>query len=159
MSRLSATMRSMNLNFARFKRDWAVALVKRLHVLVRQFGDHLVEDVVLVDGDDAKPPSGAAEILGVGIDADGVLRKLAKQGAEIVDECSVDVIRQQHQIGALGLNELHDHGDRLPAHPHATGIAGIDDEECLDLRVFQLLDFLVRILEAVLLRRSDVAPP
>ena len=35
-------------------------------------------------------------------------------------------------------------------------IAGIDDEERLDLRVLELLDLVVGVLEAVLLRRCDV---
>ena len=39
---------------------------------------------------------------------------------------------------------------------HSGRIAGIDDEERLDLRVFQLLDFSVGVLETVLLRRRDV---
>ena len=45
---------------------------------------------------------------------------------------------------------------RLLAHRHAARIAGIDDEERLDLRIFELLDLLVGELEAVLLRRCDV---
>ena len=147
------------LDLARLERERAVALVQRFHVGVRQLGDHLVEDVVLVDRDDAEPPAGAAEVLRVGVDADRVLRQLAEQRAEIVDERSVDVVRQQHQVGTLGLHQFRDLADRFLAHRHAGRIAGIDDEECLDLRILQLLDFVIGVLEAVLLRRRDVARP
>ena len=47
-------------------------------------------------------------------------------------------------------------GERFLAHRHATRIAGVDDEERLDLLVFELLDLVVSELEAVLLRRLDV---
>src|SRR5947199_10651701 len=87
------------LKFSRLERYRAIALVQCLYMLVREFGDHLVENVVFVDGDDAEPPSGTAEILRVGIHTDGILRKLSKQRAEVVDEGSVHVIRQQHEIG------------------------------------------------------------
>ena len=76
-----------------------------------------------------------------------------------VDERAVDVVGQQHQIGPLGLDQLRDLGDRLLVIAIPVGIAGIDDEERLDLRIFQLLDFLVGVLEAVLLRRLDRARP
>ena len=36
------------LELARFERQCAIALVERLNVGIRQFGDHLVEDVVFV---------------------------------------------------------------------------------------------------------------
>ena len=73
---------------------------------VRQLGDHLVEDVVLVDRDDAEPPAGAAEIFRIGVDADRVVRQFAEQRAEVVDEGSVDVVGQEHQVGTLGLHQL-----------------------------------------------------
>ena len=94
------------LHLARLERQRAVALVERLHVGVRQLGDHLVEDVVLVDCDDAEPPAGAAEVLRVGVDADRVVRELAEQRAEIGDERAVDVVGQEHQVGPLGLHQV-----------------------------------------------------
>jgi hypothetical protein len=43
-------------------------------------------------------------------------------------------------------------GERVLAKRHAAGIAGIDDEERLDLLVLELLELVVSRLEAVLLR-------
>ena len=63
--------------------------------------------------------------------------------SEIVDERSIHVVRQQHQIGTLGLDQLRQLGERFLAQRHAAGIAGIDDEERLDLRVLELLDLVV----------------
>ena len=84
------------------------------------------------------------------------MRQFAEQRAEFVDEGSVDVIRQQHQVGTFCLHQIRDLADGFLAHRHAGRIAGIDNEKCFDLRVLQPFQFLVRILEAVLLRRSDV---
>ena len=106
--------------------------------------------------DDTEPPAGAAKVLRVGIDADRVLRQFSEQRAEIVDESSVDVVGQQHQVGTLGLHQLCDLADGFLAHCHAGGIAGIDDEEGFDLRILQLLDFLIGVLEAVLLGSFDM---
>ena len=111
------------LELARLKRYGAVALVQRLHVGLRQLGDHLVEDVVLVNGDDTQPPPGATEVLGIGVDADGVVRQLAQHRSEVVDERSIHVVRQQHQVGTFGLDQLRQLGERFLAKRHAAGIA------------------------------------
>ena len=144
------------LQLARFKHDRGVPLVERRHVFVRQLPDHLVEDVVLVDGDDPKTPAGAAEIFGVGVDPDGVPRDLAHERAEVVDEGPVDVVSQQHEIRSFRLHELCDLCDGPLIQRHAARVAGVDDEQALDLWVFELLDLLVRELEAVLLRGADL---
>ena len=144
------------LDLTRLKRQCAIALVERFNVGSRQVGDHLIENVALVHRDDTEPPAGAAKVLRVGIDADRVLRQFSEQRAEIVDESSVDVVGQQHQVGTLGLHQLCDLADGFLAHCHAGGIAGIDDEEGFDLRILQLLDFLIGVLEAVLLGSFDM---
>jgi hypothetical protein len=51
------------LHVSRLEGQRAVACVERGQLLDREFGDHLVEDVVLVHGKDAEPPAGAAEVL------------------------------------------------------------------------------------------------
>ena len=56
----------------RLERQRRVALVERLRDRVRMRGNLLVEDVVLVQGDDSEPPAGTAEVLAVGVDANGV---------------------------------------------------------------------------------------
>ena len=70
------------LDAPRLERQRRVALVERLRNRVGMGGNLLVEDVVLVQGDDAQAPAGAAEILAVGVDADGVPGKLAEQRPE-----------------------------------------------------------------------------
>ena len=89
------------LDRPRLERQRRVALVERLRDVVRKRGNRLVEDVVLVQGDDAQPPAGAAEVLAVGVDANGVPGKLAEQRAETRDERPVDVVGEQHEVGAL----------------------------------------------------------
>ena len=48
---------------ARLEGQRAVALVERIDCIDWEIGNHLVEDVVLVHGDHAEPPSGCTEIL------------------------------------------------------------------------------------------------
>ena len=129
------------LELARLERDRAVALVQRLHMLVRQLGDHLVEDVVLVDRDDAQPPAGAAEILGIGVDADRVVRQLAEQRAEVVDERSVHIVRQQHQVGALGLHQVRRSWRSFPCSiAMPVGLPGLTTKNAL---IFGSSSFLI----------------
>ena len=59
-------------------------------------------------------------------------------------------------MSTLGFHQLCDLTERFLVHTHAGGIAGIDDEKGLDLRILQLLDFVIGVLEAVLLGRFDV---
>ena len=108
-----------------------------------------------MDRDDAEAPPRAADILGVRVDADGVVRQLAEQGSEIVDERSINVVSQEHEIGPLGLYQICDLADHFFTECDARWIAGIDKEECLDLGIFQLLELGVCELEAVLLRSLD----
>ena len=51
------------LDLARVRRHRLVARVGQLLHRLGLGADHLVEDVVLRDGDDAEPPAGAAEVL------------------------------------------------------------------------------------------------
>ena len=109
-----------------------------------------------MDRDHAEPPAGAAEVLRVRVDADRVVRQLAEQGPEAADECPVHVVGQQHQVGALGLDQIGDLADRLLAERHARRIGRVHDEERLDRRVLELLELGIRELEQVLALRLDV---
>ncbi len=97
-------------------------------------------------------PAGAAEVLAVGVDADGVLRELAHQRAEARHERAVDVVGQQDQIRPL-LEHRADLLDRVGRQRHGVRVARVDDEERLDLRIEELVELLIRILEPVLLLR------
>src|SRR4029453_6947471 len=108
--------------------------------------DHLVEDVVLVDRDRSEPPPGAAKVLAVRVDADGVLRELSHQRTEAWHERAIHVVGQQDQIGPL-LEHLPDFLDRVWRKRDSEWIARIDDEERLDLRVKELFDLFIRILK------------
>src|SRR5213079_1897454 len=112
-------------------------------------GDHLVEDVVLVDRDRSEPPPGTAEVFAVGVNADGVLRELSHQRTEARDERSIDIVGQQDEIGPL-LEDRPDFLNRGRRKRDREWIAGIDDEERLDLWIEELLQFFFRILEAIL---------
>ena len=103
-------------------------------------GDHLVDDVVLMQRDDTKPPAGAAEVLRVRVDADGVSRQRAHQRTEAVDEGAVHVIGQDDEVGPFGLDEIDQQIDRIRVERYTRWVAGVDQEECLDLRIFQLLE-------------------
>ena len=137
---------------ARLEGEPAVALVQQLLDRLGVVGDHLVEDVVLVDGDRAQAPAGAAEVLAVGVDADGVLRELAHQRTEARHERAVDVVGQQDQIRPL-LEHVADLLDRGGRQRHGERVARVDDEERLDLRIEELVELLIRILKLVLLLR------
>lgn len=107
------------------------------------------------DRDHAEPPAGAAEILGVGVGADGVPRQVAEERLEVRDEGAVDVVRQDDQVRPLGVHQVDDLLDRLREEGTGRRIARIDEEERLDLRILQRLQVLVRELEAVLLLGAD----
>ena len=79
---------------ARLKGEPAVALVQQFLDRLGMRGDHLVEDVVLVDRDRSEPPPGTAEVFAVRVNADGVLRELSHQRTEAWDECTIDVVGQ-----------------------------------------------------------------
>src|SRR5256885_16654388 len=115
-------------------------------------GDHLVEDVVLVDRDRSEPPPGAAEVFAVGVNADRVLRELSHQRTETRDKRAIDVVGQQDQIGPF-LEHVADFLNRIWRKRDSERIARIDDEERLDLRVKELFDLFNRILQPLLLLR------
>ena len=137
---------------ARLEGEPAVALVEQFLDRLGMRGDHLVEDVVLVDRDRSEPPPGAAEVFAVRIDADRVLRELSHQRTEARDECAIDVVGQQDQIGPL-LQHLPDFLNRVGRKRDSERIARIDDEERLDLRVEELFYLFIRILKPLLLLR------
>ena len=87
------------LHLLRLERDAAVTVVERGALLGGQLRDHLVEDVVLVDRDHAEAPAGAAEMLGVGVDADRVLRQLGHRRTEAGHERPVHVVGDDDQVG------------------------------------------------------------
>src|SRR5207249_1531564 len=137
---------------ARLEGEPAVALVQQFLDRLGMRRDHLVEDVVLVDRDRSEPPPGAAEVLAVGVDSDGVLRELSHQRTEARDERAIDVVGQQDQIVPL-LEHLPDFLNRVWRKRDSERIARIDDEECLDLRVEELYYLFIRILKPLLLLR------
>ncbi len=134
-----------------------VPRVQGVGILLRQVGDDLVEDVVLVDRHDTEPPARAAEVLGEGVDEDRVVRQLRREGPESVDEGAVDVVGQQNQVGALLLDEPDQPVDALLLDRDRAGVRRIDDEERLDLRILELGDLRVGILPAVVALRSHPA--
>src|SRR4051794_21896728 len=99
--------------------------------------DHLVKDVVLMDGNRPEPPSRAPKVFAVGVDADGVLRKLSHQGAKPRNEGAIDIIGEQNQIGTL-LQDRPDFFDGLWRKRDGERISGIYNEERLDLRIQEL---------------------
>ena len=154
MSRLSATMRSMNRIDRGVERQRRVAAVQRLQHVGRQRGQLLVDDVVLVQRDHAEAPARAPEVLAVRVDADRVLRELAEQRSEARDEGAVDVVGQDDQVGPL-LENPADGGDRLAAERDRVGVSGVDDEERLDRGIEQRRQVVVGELPALLLPRGD----
>lgn len=143
------------LDVARRRGQRDVALLEDLLDVLGMRLDLLVEDVVGGDRDHAGPPAGAAEILGVGVGADGVPRQVAEERLEVRDEGAVDVVRQDDQVRPLGVHQVDDLLDRLREEGTGRRIARIDEEERLDLRILQRLQVLVRELEAVLLLGAD----
>src|SRR4029077_11382949 len=130
----------------------AVAFIQQFLDRLGMRGNHLVEDVVIVNRDGSEPPPGAAEILAVRVDADRVLRELSHQRTEARDKRSIDVVGQQDQIGPL-LEHLPDFLNRVWRKRDSERIARIDDEERFDLRVEELFDLFIRILKPILLLR------
>src|SRR5437773_4639467 len=118
-------------------------------------GDHPVKDVVLVDRDRSEPPPGAAEVLAVGVDADRVLRELSHQRTETRDERAIDVVGQQDQFWPF-LENGPDFLNRLWRKRDREWIARIDDEERLYLRVEELFELFIWILEPILLFRMHL---
>ena len=154
MSRLSATIRSMNFSDRGSSVSRRVTLVDRLRDLLWKRGNRRVEHVVLVQGDDAEPPAGTAEVLAVGVDADRIPRELAEQRPESGDEGPVDIVRQQHEVRTL-FEDAADRGNGLAAERHRVRVAGIDDEEGLHLGIEQRGQIGVRELPALLLARLN----
>ena len=66
-----------------------------------------------------------------------VVRELAEQRAESVDERAVDVVGEEHQVGPL-LQHLADRPRSISAAQRdGVRVAGVDDEERLDRGVEQ----------------------
>src|SRR4029077_6772358 len=117
--------------------------------------DHLVEDIVLVNSNGSEPPPGAAEVLAVRVNADGVLRKLSHQRTEAWDERAIDVVCEQDEIGPL-LEHLADFFNRVGRKRDSERVAGIDDEEGLNLRDEKLLNLFIRVLKLNVLLRGHL---
>ena len=115
-------------------------------------GDHLVEDVVLVQGDDAEAPAGAAEVLAVRVDADRVAaetrraasgtrrrrsRRRRRSAASGRDACS-----RTRPIAAID--------SRLSAT--AYGLPGLTTKNALTFGSSSGVEILVGELPALLLR-------
>src|SRR4029079_17842919 len=130
----------------------AVAFVQQFLDGLGMRGNHFIEDVVLVDRDRSEPPAGAAEVLAVRIDANRVLRELSHQRTKAWDERTIDVVREQDEVGPL-----LEHGpyflDRLGRKRDGKRIPRINNEEGLDFRIEELLDLFIRILKPILLLR------
>jgi len=75
------------------------------------------------------------KVFRIGVNADRVLRKFAEQGAEIIDECAIHVVRNSISSGRLFFTSFVSLSDGLLVQSHAGRITGIDDEERFDLRV------------------------
>src|SRR3954462_4475161 len=103
------------LDLARLKSQCAIALIQCLQIGIWELRDHLIEEVVFVDGNYAEPPSRCAHILRIGIHSNSVLRQFAHQRSEVMDECSVYVIGQDHEIRAFGLYQFRKLGNHLMA--------------------------------------------
>ena len=91
----------------------------------------------------------------VRIDPDGVLRVRAHQRTEARHEGAVDIVGQQDQIRPF-LEHGSDLLDRLRRHRNRIRIARVDDEERLYLRVEELLQLFIGVLETLLLLRVDL---
>src|SRR4029077_7122920 len=140
---------------ARLEGEPAVTLVEQFLDRLGMRGDHLVEDVILVDRDRSEPPPSAAEVLAVRIDANRVLRELSHQRTETWDERAIDIVREQDEVGPF-LEHSADFLNRVWRKRDSEWIAGIDDKERLDLRVEELFEFLIRILKPILLLRMNL---
>ncbi len=147
--RLSATMRSMNFILAGSVVSEPYRVSSAPRVPLRELGDRLVEDVVLVDADHAEAPPGASEVLREGVDEDRVVREVRRERAEAGDEGAVDVVGQDHEVRTLGPDDLDDLVDGRLLDRHRGWVGRVDDEERLDGRVFELLDLLLAVLPGV----------
>ena len=122
--------------------------------LVGKRGNRRVEHVLLVQGDDAEAPAGAAEILAVGVDPQRISGKLAEQRAEPGHEGPVDIVSQQHEVWTF-LEDAADRGNRFATERDSVRVARVDDEEGLHLRIEQRGEILVGELPALFLARLN----
>src|SRR5207248_4209247 len=107
---------------ARLERERAITLVQFLLYGLGMLRDYFVENIVFVDRDGAQPPSGAAEVLAVGIDAESVPREFTQERTEARHEGSVDVVREQDKIRPL-LEHGPDLFDGLGRERHGERVA------------------------------------
>ena len=134
------------LELVRLQRDGAVAAAQGRLGWRGEPGDLPIENVLLMGGDDAEPPASAAEILGEGIDADGVVRQIGHERAETAHERAVNVVRQDNEVGALRLHQLGDLAEGIALDGKGRRVGRVHHEERLDALVLQLGDLLGGIL-------------
>src|SRR4029077_5205625 len=82
------------LDLARLEDEGSITFVESFQIRIWKSRDNFFEHFVFVNRDHPESPPGATNILGIGVDTNGVLRKLSEQRSEVVDESSVDVISQ-----------------------------------------------------------------
>ena len=128
--------------------DGRVPVFERGLVCRRQGRQLLVDHIVLVQGNGAQPPARGAEVLGERIHQDGVHRAHREQRTEVVGEGAVDIVRQDHQVGPVVLDDLGNLFQAVVVELHGWRVGGVDTEEDLDRRVLELVQLGVRILPA-----------
>src|SRR6185436_2675019 len=99
-------------------------------------------------------PSGTAEILAEGVHAERVVRELSEERSELVYECSINVVGQQHQVGTR-LKHLADVLDTFRAQRDGIGVSGVDDEERLHQGVPQRFQVVIGVLPSLLLPNGN----
>ena len=77
------------------------------------------------------------------------MRDFGHEGTESVNKCSIYIIGDEHQIGIILFNDVNDLFPFLWAQSHRWRIAWINQVGYPDLRIFQFIKFLVRILPVV----------
>ena len=87
-----------HLQLARFERDRDVSLVERFQFLGWKLLEAVVENILLIDGDHAEPPTRASEIFRVGIDTDRVVRQFRHQRAKVWNERAINIVRKENEI-------------------------------------------------------------
>ena len=137
------------------QRDAAVALGQSVLVRPGQLREHAVQDVAFAQGDDAQSPARGPEVLGPGIHPDGVVRYGGEKGNKTLGESAVDIIGQNDQVRPLGLDDLRDAVDGRILDLDRRRVAGIGDEERLDLGVQQFVDLAVGDLPAFVFAGRD----
>ena len=73
-----------------------------------------------------------------------------------MNEGAVHIIGKDDEVRPLGLDEIDQQINRIRVERHTRRVAGVHQEECLDLRIFKLLEVGGGELVGVLAFRTDV---